>query len=121
MLGPIEETGKIQWKDVLSGSYILRVLPEHELPTAVIGTQTVDRVARDLMVSLSESFGLWRTFGERELKRTEKRQALPLGAGTVIRRPRKVPKITNRIAAPVEIEQYHQMCARAQIIRKTTA
>ena len=38
----------------------------------------------------------------------------------MIRRPPKVPEITNRIAAPVEIEQYHQMCARTQIIIKTT-
>jgi hypothetical protein len=35
MLGPIKETGKIQWKDVLSGSYILRVLPEHALPALI--------------------------------------------------------------------------------------
>jgi hypothetical protein len=40
--------------------------------------------------SVSELFGFWRTFGERELKRTEKRRASPLGAGTVIRRPPKV-------------------------------
>ena len=38
----------------------------------------------------------------------------------MIRRPPKVPEITNRLAAPVEIEQYHQMCARTQIILKAT-
>jgi hypothetical protein len=59
-------------------------------------------------------------FGEGELKRTEKRRPSPLGAGAVIRRPPKVPEIANRIAAPVEIEQYYQMCARTQIILEAT-
>jgi hypothetical protein len=64
-----------------------------------------------------ELFGLWRTFGEGELKRAEKRQASTIGAGAVIRRPPKVPEITNRLEALVEIEQYHQMCARTIICR----
>src|SRR5258708_17646328 len=34
--------------------------------------------------------------------------------------PSKVPEITNRLAAPVEIEQYHQMCARTHITLQAT-
>jgi hypothetical protein len=41
-------------------------------------------------------------------------------ATATTRRPPKVPEITNRLAALVEIEQYHQMCARTQIILKVT-
>jgi hypothetical protein len=39
----------------------------------------------------------------------------------VIQRSPKIPEITNRLAAPVEIEQYHKMCARTQIIRQATS
>jgi hypothetical protein len=63
----------------------------------------------------------WRTFGEGELKRTEKRQTSPLVAGEVIRQPSKVPEITNRITAPVETKQYHQLCAQNYFYLAATA
>jgi hypothetical protein len=54
--------------------------------------------------------GLFRSFGEDELKTGEKRRAWLRAAEIVILRPCKAPEINNSLAASSGIEQYHQMC-----------
>ena len=61
------------------------------------------------------------TFGEERPKSAEKKQAPWTAAEAIIWRSHKASEINNRLQAPDRIQQYHQMCARTHIIRKTTA
>jgi hypothetical protein len=61
--------------------------------------------------------GLFLTFGEDEPKRAEKKRTSFRAADTVSWRPPKATDISNKLAAPSAIEQYHQMCGRAIICR----
>jgi hypothetical protein len=56
----------------------------------------------------------------KEQKRAEKKRTSFRAADTVSWRPPKATDISNKLAAPSAIEQYHQMCGRTQIILKAT-
>jgi hypothetical protein len=57
-------------------------------------------------------------FGEDEPKRAEKKRTSFRAADTVSWRPPKATDISNKLAAPSAIEQYHQMCGRTTKWRK---